>query len=99
VNGIVFAPEARKDLLEIVDYVAARNIEAAERLRDRFIAAVEMLARRPTLGHLRNDLARPDMNVRFWPVGHYLVIYRPVRRGIQIVRILSGYRDIAAILK
>ncbi len=97
-NGSVFSPAARADLLEIVDYIAMRSPAAAERLRDRFLAAVELLARRPALGHVRSDLVRPDVNVRFWPVGRYLIIYRAASRGIEVVRILSGYRDIAATL-
>jgi len=98
VSGSVFSPAAKEDLLEIVDYIAGRSPDAAERLRDRFLAAVEMLARRPALGHVRHDLVRPELNVRFWPVRRYLIIYRPGPHGIQVVRIPSGYRDIAATL-
>ena len=36
--------------------------------------------------------------MRFWPVDSYLVIYRQTSGEVQIVRVLSGYRDIAAIL-
>jgi toxin ParE1/3/4 len=98
VNGSVFSPAARRDLLEIVDYIAERNQPAAERLRDRFLAAIEMLSKRPLLGHVRNDLVPLEMNVRFWPVARYLIIYRPMTDGILVVRILSGYRDVAVIL-
>jgi toxin ParE1/3/4 len=98
VNAHVFSPLARRDLLEIVDYIAQRNPDAAERMRQRFLAAVEMLGKRPALGHVRHDLVAPELRVRFWPVGRYLVVYRPVGSGIQIIRVLSGYRDIAAAL-
>jgi plasmid stabilization system protein ParE len=98
VNAGVFSPAASKDLLEIVDYIAERNPDAAERLRDRFLAAVEMLARRPGLGHSRHDFVARVLNVRFWPVGRYLIIYRSAVSGIQVVRVLSGYRNIAAVL-
>ena len=89
---------AGQDLLEIIDYIAGSNLDAAFRMRDRLEVAFARLAARPGLGHIRNDLVAPGMEVRFWPVGRYLVIYRSAQDGIVIVRVLSGYRDVAAIL-
>ena len=45
---------------------------------------------------MREDLA--EETLRFWPVRSYLIIYRPDAKPIQIVRVLSGYRDIAELL-
>ena len=56
-----------------------------------------MLADNPGLGHLRRDLTTKP--VRFWPVYSYLVIYDPDARPLEVVRILNGYRDVAALLK
>lgn len=56
-----------------------------------------MLARNPELGHIRRDLT--SKLVRFWPVYSYLIIYDPATQPLEIVRILSGYRDVAALLK
>ncbi|MBW4090781.1 MAG: type II toxin-antitoxin system RelE/ParE family toxin [Proteobacteria bacterium] len=97
-TGYRLSPEARRDILDITDYVAADNVDAALRLRDRLFAAFDRLARRPGLGHVRDDLIARTAGVRFWPVGVYLVIYRPLEATIGIVRVLSGYRDLAAIL-
>ena len=96
--GYVVSPLARQDILEITDYIAADNLDAAVRLRDRLFAAFAGLAKRPGLGHARDDLVSREAGVRFRPVGAYLVIYRPTGRTVQIVRVLSGYRDIATIL-
>lgn len=92
------SPDARQDLIDIVEYIADDNLSAAYRLRDRLFAAFDLLAERPGLGHVRDDLIPRESRVRFWAVGTYLVIYRPIGDAIQIVRVLSGYRDIAAIL-
>jgi plasmid stabilization system protein ParE len=54
------------------------------------------LAEMPELGHFREDLA--DEPLRFWPVHSYLIIYRPDRKPLEVVRVLSGYRDIAELL-
>jgi plasmid stabilization system protein ParE len=55
------------------------------------------LADLPGLGHVRDDLI--DETLRVWTVHSYLVIYRPETRPLQIVRVLSGYRDIATLLE
>ncbi len=89
---------ARQDILEITDYISDRNVDAAIRLRDRLFAAFERLARRPAIGHVRDDLVPRAMGVRFWPVGTYLIVYRASGDGIGLVRVLSGHRDIAALL-
>ncbi len=97
-TGYVVSPRAKQDILDITDYIAADNFNAALRLRDRLFTAFDRLAERPALGHVRDDLISRTSGVRFWPVGTYLVIYRPAEWTIQIVRVLSGYRDVRAIL-
>ena len=53
---------------------------------------MDRLAEFPELGHLREDLT--DKPVKFWPFKwHYLIIYKP-SSPIEIVRVLSGFRDI-----
>ena len=97
-TGYLVSPQARQDLFEITDYIADDNLDAALRLRDRLFAAFDRLAKRPGLGHVRTDLVPAAFGVRFWPVASYLVIYRPSEPIIEIVRVLSGYRDVAALL-
>jgi plasmid stabilization system protein ParE len=55
------------------------------------------LAELPGLGHLRDDLA--DETLRVWTVHSYLRIYRPDPVPLQVVRVLGGYRDIAALFE
>jgi toxin ParE1/3/4 len=78
------------------DEIAERNPDAADRLIERLIAACDMLGRRPSLGHRRRDLVPMRDDIRFWPIGRYLIVCRRRQDGIQAVRILSGQRDIAA---
>lgn len=91
------SPAALRDILEIVAYIKKRNSSAAHRQRDRFFEAFGKLAKRPRIGHTRDDLVPREVGVLFWPVGTYLIIYRVAAPSIEIVRVLSGYRDIAAI--
>jgi antitoxin ParD1/3/4 len=92
-----YSPEARLDLLQIWEYIACDNLDAADRVVEEIQQAVSMLASNPGAGHLRRDLTSKP--VRFWPLYSYLIIYNPEARPLEIVRILSGYRDIATLLK
>jgi antitoxin ParD1/3/4/toxin ParE1/3/4 len=92
-----YSPEARLDLLEIWERIAADNVDAADRVECEIKKAVSMLAANPGLGHLRRDLT--SKTVRFWCVYSYLIIYDPDSRPLEVVRILSGYRDVTTMLK
>jgi toxin ParE1/3/4 len=54
----------------------------------------QFLAENPGAGQDRSDLA---LRLRSFPVDryrHYLVFYRPLADGIQLIRVLQGARDI-----
>lgn len=89
-KGYVLAPAAVEDLDEIWLHVARDNIDAAERVLDELESACELLAGRPHAGHVREDLA--DTSVRFWSVRSYLIVYRPDRVPLEIVRFWHGAR-------
>lgn len=44
---------------------------------------------------------RPDIapDLRYYPVGNYLIFYRPTETEIQVARVLHGARDIQAIFR
>lgn len=90
-----FSPSARLDLIDIWLYIAEKNIVAADKISAEIESACEILAQSPHLGHSRKDLTKS--NVRFWPVHDYLVIYRD-SAPLEIVRVLSGFRDIIKLL-
>ena len=92
-----YSPEARLDLLEIWGHVAEDDVDTADRVEQEIQQAISMLAGNPGLGHLRRDLTSKP--VRFWAVYSYLIIFDPDARPLEVVRILSGYRDVAALLK
>lgn len=92
-----YSPAARSDLFEIWEYIARDNLDAADRVEQEIREAVLMLAKQPELGHWRPDLTSKP--VRFWRVYSYLVVYDPTSRPLEVVRILSGYRDITELLK
>ena len=92
----IIAPRALTDLDDIWLYIAQDSISTADRVLDEIYAAIKELAKMPGMGHIREDLTRQAL--RFWPVYSYLIIYRVEAHHIEIVRVLSGYRDIGAVL-
>ena len=90
------SPEALDDLQLIGDFIALDSVDAAERVIDQFFETFEQLAAWPKTGHVRTDLT--SKNVRFWPVGSYLVVYRDHPDGVQIVAVLHGSRDVPSVL-
>ena len=90
---LLLAPRARADLLEISDYIAKDSPAAAERLLLQLEAKSLLLVDQPGIGHRRPDVARH--NVLCFGVGSYLILYRTVPGGIEVVRYLHGRRNIA----
>lgn len=43
------------------------------------------------MGRLRPDIAQ---ELRYFTVGKYLILYRAVPDGVQIVRVIHGARDL-----
>ncbi|SCM79662.1 Plasmid stabilization system [uncultured Pleomorphomonas sp.] len=84
-------PRARLDLIEIWTYVADDNEAAADRLLRRIDSALDMLADTPLAGRARPEL-RPE--IRSFPIGNYVVFYVVQPAALDVVRVLSRYRDI-----
>ena len=95
-NEPFITDEALADLDDIWFYIAHDSIAAADDVIDEIYAAADLLAERPEIGHVREDLA--DTSLRFWRVHSYIIVYRPDTKPLEIVRILSGYRDVSHIL-
>ena len=91
-SGYVLSVDAGFDLDHIWEYIAADNIDAADRWIEKLFDAFEALGRTPGMGHRREDLTSHP--VLFWPVGTYLIIYLATRQPIQIVAVTQGSRDI-----
>ncbi len=95
-SDFTLSPAANRDLEEIWEYIAADSVDAADRWLAKLEKATRLLAEMPTIGHTREDLT--DKPVLFWPVGRYLIIYRADPRPIEVVRVLSAYRDVSGLL-
>jgi toxin ParE1/3/4 len=89
-SRLFFSPVSRRDLSGIFDHIATDNPTAAKGFVRRIKETCRRLSRFPYTGTLREDLA-PE--VRCLPVGSYLVFYRRVEHGVEVIRVLHGSRD------
>jgi plasmid stabilization system protein ParE len=90
--------EARDDIDDLWAFIAADNLEAADRLVKAIHDACAVLGENPTFGHFRHDIT--GLQVRFHTVmKNYLIVYDPLTSPIMIVRVLHGARDATALLK
>lgn len=93
-STVSISRQAEADLDDIWDYVAQDSVGAADGLLDRILEQARLIATQPRMGRTRFELAS---EMRSFPVGEYLLFYRPRERsGIHVVRILHGRRDITS---
>ncbi len=86
-------PQARSDLLEITDYILDNSgADRAESVVGVIREAIEKVADMPGIGHKREDLTNED--VRFWTVYKYYIVYRPETNPLEVVAVISGWRDV-----
>ena len=84
------ARTAQRDLDEIWCYIGSFDVHAADRWLDAVKQRFKVLATQPRAGQARPNLA-PEL--RFLPVGNYLISYRPIENGVEIARVIHGARD------
>ncbi|MDZ7956397.1 MAG: type II toxin-antitoxin system RelE/ParE family toxin [Aulosira sp. DedQUE10] len=87
--------KAEEDLIEIWIYIATDNPTAADRLLGEIDTKCQMLADNPELGQARPDIA---LGLRYFPVGRYLILYRNISEGIEVVRVVHGARHLPDII-
>jgi len=86
--------KAEEDLLDIWLYIAEDSQQAATRVIKSINNKFQLLAKNPKLGTARPDI-RPEM--RFTVVGSYLILYKEIAGGVEVVRVLHGARNLYAI--
>jgi toxin ParE1/3/4 len=84
-------PRARRDLADIWHFIALDNVSAADRLIDSIADSLAQLADHPRMGPERAHLGR---DVRSFPVGNYILYYRIISGGVELLRVLHGARDV-----
>jgi toxin ParE1/3/4 len=99
---VVVTLAADRDLDEQFLFIARDSREAAARLYAAAQATFEELAATPELGAIWQFSDVSPTEIRVWQIRgfkNHLVFYRRIEGGVEIVRVLHGARDIAAIIE
>ena len=92
---ILLRPRAKIDLAEIWDYIAEDSVTHADIFIETIEQKLKVLAERPGIGRTRDVLGD---GLRSFPVGRYVIFYQPLQKGIDVIRVLHGARDLEAAL-
>ncbi|NEO88626.1 MAG: type II toxin-antitoxin system RelE/ParE family toxin [Spirulina sp. SIO3F2] len=84
---------ASQDLNEIADYFAENSVEAGERFFQAFNRKCQQLITFPNSGKSYESI-RPGL--RGLSFEKYIIFYRILKDGIEILRVVSGRRDFPA---
>lgn len=91
-------PAAKRDLLEIIDYLNTLSQDAALRYYDLLTEQIASLAHLPERCPKPKDLALAAKGYRYLIAKDYLVFYLISGDTVQIRRILYGRRDYRSLL-
>jgi toxin ParE1/3/4 len=87
----IILPSAERDLDDIWDFIARDSPLNADRFVDRIYELCrETLAYQPLMGRPRDELS-PGIRSFAWR--RYLIFYRPIDDGVEVVHVYHGNRD------
>jgi toxin ParE1/3/4 len=94
---VIRRPAANRDLIDCFVYIGRDSEESATR----FLKVAEQtfleLADMPGMGIVTSFNDFEDSNLRRWRIRgfeNFLIFYRPLEDGIEIIRVLHGAREI-----
>jgi toxin ParE1/3/4 len=93
-NTCIISLAASQDLDEIFDYFASRSVEAGERFVAAFEQKCQNLVKFPNIGRSYGEI---EPSLRGVPLNGYIIFYRLIENGVEIVRVVSGYRNLEAL--
>lgn len=85
---------ASRDLNDIATYFAENNIEAGERFFQAFNRKCKQLVSFPNSGKSYADVR---YGIRGLSIDNYILFYRILEDGIEILRVINGRRDFSAL--
>jgi toxin ParE1/3/4 len=98
ISRAVRTASVRNDLKEIGRYIAqqSQSLDLAMRFLDRVDEKWELYAAHPEMGTPRTDLGP---TIRCFSVGDYVIFYEPHRRGIRMLLVTHGSRDVPSVFR
>ena len=91
---VVMAPSAQRDLWSIFDCISRDKPIAAANWIETVEQKCKLIATAPELGEGRTEYG---LEIRSSFAGRYVIFYRSIDDGIEVVRIIPGDRDIRSL--
>lgn len=89
---------AEEDFTEIMEFIAADNPTAADKVATKIESNLELLSENPLLGRLPRDKEIRSLGYRYLIVQSYIIFYTIENKTIYVHRILHGARNYKSIL-
>ena len=86
-------PVAAQDIAGVWNHIADDSLRAADRWVDQLDEQFQLLATQSLMGRARDELSP---GLRSFPFGRYVIFYKPIEGGIDVVRVLHSARDVDA---
>lgn len=99
---IIKRPRVYEDLVELGDYIAKDSLRAAVRFAEAFDETLERLGEMPGLGSPCEFPHPAFPELLYWPIKgfpRHLILFRPVSRGIEVLRICHATQDLEALFR
>ena len=87
--NIIWSPTARADLEQIESYISERNPPSAAKMTTTILRAIEDLRHFPAIGRVGRVPGTRELVIAGTP---YIVPYRVVERGLEIIAVMHGRR-------
>jgi toxin ParE1/3/4 len=86
---------AIQDIEEIADRIAKQSgLLQSENFLSKLESKFTNITTFPQIGRKRNEIL---LNIRSIPLDNYLILYLPIGEEIEILRVVSGYRDLSGL--
>lgn len=89
---VIYSPLAVSDLCDNAEHIANDKPHAAYRWLNSIESVCETLAENPEMGQARKS--RNHGPCRSFVKGNYVIIFRGIADGVEIIRIVRGERDL-----
>ena len=86
---------AIQDIEQIADYIASQSgLDRADCFLSNLDAKFAKIAQFPNIGRQRDEILPL---LRSLSIDNYLILYMPIGQDVEILRVVSGYRDLSAL--
>jgi toxin ParE1/3/4 len=96
--AVTWTPAAEEDLERVFEYIAREkeSLRAAATVIREIVAKADHYSANPMVAALRPEFGPA---IRSFYVHRYVIIYRPVDQGVEIIRVIHGSRDVFRVFR